>query len=124
MLTAILEYLNERFHPMRIKQLNVLRSQIEGGQKTCDFLVNVRQDFFDSDLRTNKWEQWLILIYLTKIKDEKLLNEVMKDIEEITRADKIMEMVCKLDTSTDNTKKILLATSEAKISCTDIKDRI
>ena len=56
-------------------------------------------------------------------KDEKLLNEVMKDIEEITRADEIIQMVRKLETSKDNTKKILSATSEAKISHADIKDR-
>ena len=60
------------------------------------------------------------MIYLTKIKDEKLLNEVMKDIKDITRADKIIKMVCKLETSKDNTKKILSATSEAKISHADI----
>ena len=67
-----------------MKQLNVQKTQIEVGQKTYDFLVNVHQDFFDSDMKNNSWEQWLILIYLTKIKDEKLLNEVMKDIDEIT----------------------------------------
>ena len=123
MLAAILEYINERLHPTMIKQLNVLRTQIEGGQKTCDFLVNVCQDFFYSDMRNNTWEPWLILIYLTKIKDEKLLNKVIKDIEEITRADKIIEMVCKLQTNKDNTKKILSAAVEAKISRADIKDR-
>ena len=78
---------------------------IEGGQKTCDFLRNVCQDYFDSDMSHNNQEKWLILIYLTKIKDDKLLNEVMEDIEEITRADKIKEMVPKLETSKDNTKK-------------------
>ena len=54
---AILEYVNERLHPTMIKHLNVLRAQIEGGQKTCDFLVNVHQDFFYSDMRNNTWEQ-------------------------------------------------------------------
>ena len=73
-----------------IKQLNVLRSTIEGGQKTCDFLRNVCQDYFDSDMNHNTQEQWLILIYLTKIKDEKLLTEVLKGIKETTRADKII----------------------------------
>ena len=92
LLAAVLEYVNERLHPTMIKQLNVLRSRIKGGQKTCDFLINVCQDYFDSDMRNNTREQWLILIYLTKIKDEKLLNEVMKDIKEITRADKIIEL--------------------------------
>ena len=53
LLAAILEYVNERLHPTMIKQLNVLRTQIKGGQKTCDFLVNVWQDFFDSDMRNN-----------------------------------------------------------------------
>ena len=37
LLAAILEYVNERLHPTMIKQLNMLRSTIEG-QKTCDFL--------------------------------------------------------------------------------------
>ena len=73
LLAAILEYVNERLHPTMIKQLNMLISQI--GQKTCDFLINVRQDYFDSDMRNNICEQWLIWIYLTKLKDKKLLNE-------------------------------------------------
>ena len=85
--------------------------------------MNVHQDFFDSDMRDNSWEQWLILIYLTKITDGKLLNEVMKDIGKIRREDEIIKLVCKLETSKDNTKKILSATSEAKISHADIKDR-
>ena len=63
------------------------------------------------------------LIYLTKIKDEKLLNEVLKDIKEITRADKIIEIVQNLETSKDNTKRILSATTDAKVSCADVKDR-
>ena len=63
------------------------------------------------------------MIYLTKIKDEKLFNEVMKDIKEIRRADKIIELVQNLETSNDNTKKILSATSEAKVSHADVKDR-
>ena len=42
LLAAILGYVNVRLHQMMTKQLNVLRTQIEGGQKTCDFLVNVR----------------------------------------------------------------------------------
>ena len=78
LLAAILGYVNVRLHQMMIKQLNVLRTQIEGGQNTCHFLVNVHQDFFDLDMRNNTWEQWLILLYVTKIKDEKLLNEVIK----------------------------------------------
>ena len=47
----------------------------------------------------------------------------MKDIEEITREDEIIKLVRKLETSKDNTKNILSVTSEAKISCADIKDR-
>ena len=76
-----------------IKQLNVLRSTIEGGQKTCDFLRNICQDYFDSDMNLNTQEQWLILIYYTKIKDEKILNEVLKDKKEIRRADTIIDTV-------------------------------
>ena len=56
LLAAILEYVNERLHPTMIKQLNILRTQMKGGQNTCDFLVNVWQDFFDSDMRKNTWE--------------------------------------------------------------------
>ena len=80
----------------------MLRTQIEGGQKT-NFLVNVRQDFFDSDMRNNTCEQWLFLIYLTKIKDEKLLNKVTKDIEDITKADEIIKLVRKLETCKNDT---------------------
>ena len=44
----------------------------------------------------------------------------MKDIKEITRADKIIELVQNLETSQDNMKKILSATSDAKVSCADV----
>ena len=57
-----------------------------------------------------------MLIYMAKTKDEKILNKVMKEIVEIARADRIIEMVRKLETCNDNTKKILSPTSEAKIS--------
>ena len=66
LLAAILGYVNVRLHQKMINQLNVLRTQMEGGQKTCDFLANVHWDFFDSDMRNKTWEHWLILIYLTK----------------------------------------------------------
>ena len=111
---AILEYVNDRLHPTMIKQLNEWRSTIEEGQKTCDFLRNVCQDYFNSIMNLNMEEQWLTLIYLTKIKDEKLLNEVLKDIKEIRRADTIIDMVQNLEMSKDNTKKILSTTTDAK----------
>ena len=78
LLDANLDYIRKRLHPTQIKQLNVLKAHIEGGQKTCNFLVNICQDFCDSAMKENDWKQWLILIYLTKIKDETLLNEVIK----------------------------------------------
>ena len=53
LLVAVLEYMNDRLHPTMIKQLNVLRSTTEGGQKTCDFLRNFRQDYFNSDKNLN-----------------------------------------------------------------------
>ena len=61
------------------------------------------------------------MIYLTKIKDEKLLNEVLKDIKEIRRADTIIDTVQTLDMSRDNTKKILSATTDAKAFYADSK---
>ena len=45
--------------------------------------VNICQDFFDFAMNENHWEQWLKLIYLTKIKDKKLLDEVIKKIDKI-----------------------------------------
>ena len=57
LLAAVLEYVNDRLHPTMIKQLNVLRSTIEGGQKNCDFLRNVCQDYFESDMSHNTQEQ-------------------------------------------------------------------
>ena len=53
LLAVVLDYVNERLHPTMIKQLNVLKTQIEEEQETCDFLVNVCQDFFDSDMKDN-----------------------------------------------------------------------
>ena len=73
-------------------------------------------------MKENNWKQWLILIYLTKIKDKKLLDEVMKNIDEIKKEDYIIKLVRKLETSKDNGKKILSVTSEAKISHADVTD--
>ena len=74
LLDAILKYVNDRLHPTIIKQVKKWRSTIEPGQKTCDFLRNHCQDYFDSDMHLNTEEQWLILLYLSHIKDEKILN--------------------------------------------------
>ena len=41
LLDAILGYVRERLNPTQIKQLNVLKAHIEGGQRTCDILVNI-----------------------------------------------------------------------------------
>ena len=36
-----------------------IKNTDEGGQTTCDFLVNFCQDFFDSDMRDNTWNSGL-----------------------------------------------------------------
>ena len=80
--------------------------------KICDYVRNLRQVFFDSYMHDNKQEEWLILLYLSHIKKEKILKKVMKDIKNIKSGNQIMETVKALEKKRDNTRKIL--SQEAK----------
>ena len=63
-------------------------------------------------MKINTEEQWLILLYLSYIKKEKILKKVMKDIKYIESRNQVIEIVQTLEMSSDNTRKIL--SQEAK----------
>ena len=107
LLEAILEYLYDRLYPKLINQLEVWRTKQKRGTKTCDYLLGLNQQFYESNMQDNKIDDWLVLLCFQSITDDKLLKEVMKQLKDIKKATKIINIVQIMEALDDNAKRLL-----------------
>ena len=107
LLKVILEYLDTRLHPIPNRQLAIWRTKQNAGIKHCKQLHLLVLKFYETGMDHNSVEEWLILLCLSCMTDEKILAEIFKNIEDIETTKDLISLMEVLKARTENSARTL-----------------